>query len=205
MPVVVTRNLHVGLKLVNSAPFTAADVVLDPAYSSIAVASDVTFHLGPPLAVLLQSDAIADLAIPGLPPGTALLRSQTVAIPEPMRGRGGPQSRGKPGFQGVTRRTGPPCTPTFAMTDQKSQAVKGDALGRLIPLPGTGAVGLHRAEECAGCRHERSRGAPGKTGDETSERLQREHGQKGWLAAWDAMEEPAAAGRRQDEAPEEDT
>ncbi|KAK8066832.1 hypothetical protein PG997_013579 [Apiospora hydei] len=52
---VMTRNLHVGLKLVKGAPFTTA-----------AVAEDVTFHLGPTIAVLLQSDSIADLAIPGL-------------------------------------------------------------------------------------------------------------------------------------------
>ena len=121
MPVVVTRNLHVGLKLVNGAPFTAVDVVPGPVYASTAVASDVIFHLGPPLAVLLQSDAIAELAIPGLPPGTVMLRSQTVALPEAMRGKGGPRSSGKPGFQEVTHRTGPLCTPAFAVTDQKSQ------------------------------------------------------------------------------------
>jgi len=121
MPVVVTRNLHVGLKLVNGAPFKAMDVIPDPAYATIAVADDVTFHLGPPLAVLLQSDAIADLAIPGLPPGTMLLPSKTVAIPEAMRGKGGPRSRGKPGFRWVTHRTGPLCTPAFAMTDYIDQ------------------------------------------------------------------------------------
>ena len=129
MPVVVTRNLHVGLKIVNGAPFTAVDMVPDPAYATIAVADDVTFHLGPPLAVLLQSDAIGDVAIPGLPPGTILLGSKTVAIPDAMRGKGGPRSRGKPGFRWVTHRTGPLCTPAFAMTDQKSQGKQfGDVL-----------------------------------------------------------------------------
>ncbi|KAK8096383.1 uncharacterized protein PG998_014251 [Apiospora kogelbergensis] len=50
-----------------------------------------------------------------------LLPSKTVAIPDSMRGKGGPRSRGKPGFRWVTHRTRPLCTPAFAMTDQKSQ------------------------------------------------------------------------------------
>ena len=37
-----------------------------------------------------------------------------------MRGKG-TRSRGKLGFEFVTYRTGPLCTPAFAMTDQKSQ------------------------------------------------------------------------------------
>ncbi|KAI3570709.1 hypothetical protein IWW34DRAFT_774302 [Fusarium oxysporum f. sp. albedinis] len=37
-----------------------------------------------------------------------------------MRGKNS-RSRSKPGFQLVTHRTGPLCTPAFAMTDQKSQ------------------------------------------------------------------------------------
>ncbi len=41
-------------------------------------------------------------------------------IPDPMRGKD-PRLRGKPGFRWVTHRTGPLCTPAFAMTDQKSQ------------------------------------------------------------------------------------
>ncbi|KAK7928472.1 hypothetical protein PG985_005470 [Apiospora marii] len=43
-----------------------------------------------------------------------------------MRGKGGPRSRGKPGFRWVTHRTGPLCTPAFAMTDQKSQGKQFD-------------------------------------------------------------------------------
>lgn len=68
MPVVVTRNQLTGLKLVNGAPFRAVDIVPDLSFDTIALASDVTPHLGPPAAVLLQSDNIVELAIPGLPP-----------------------------------------------------------------------------------------------------------------------------------------
>ncbi|KAK3386497.1 hypothetical protein B0H63DRAFT_493305 [Podospora didyma] len=97
MPVVVTRN-----------------------QLNIALASDVTLHLAPPTGILLQSDDIADFAMPGLLKGTVLINSKTVAIPDSMRGKG-PRSRGKSAFGGVTHRTGPLCTPAFAMTDQKSQ------------------------------------------------------------------------------------
>ncbi|KAF6528270.1 hypothetical protein HZS61_008572 [Fusarium oxysporum f. sp. conglutinans] len=120
MPLVVTRNQLTGLKLVNGAPFKAVDIFPDHACSTIALASDVTLHLGPPAAVLLQSDDIADLAVPGLPKGTLLIKSKTVVIPDSMRGKNS-RSRSKPGFQLVTHRTGPLCTLAFAMTDQKSQ------------------------------------------------------------------------------------
>ncbi|KAG7000807.1 ATP-dependent DNA helicase PIF1 [Fusarium oxysporum f. sp. conglutinans] len=46
MPVVVTRNQLTGLKLVNGAPFKAVDIFPDLACSTIALASDVTLHLG---------------------------------------------------------------------------------------------------------------------------------------------------------------
>jgi ATP-dependent DNA helicase PIF1 len=72
------------------------------------------------LSVLLQSDDSAGLAIRGLPNGTILIKSKTVAIPSQMRGKEA-RSRGKAGFRWVTHRTGPLCTPAFAMTDQKSQ------------------------------------------------------------------------------------
>ncbi|EAQ86297.1 hypothetical protein CHGG_07550 [Chaetomium globosum CBS 148.51] len=97
IPVVVTRNQFVGLKVVNGAPFKAVDIFPDLAAGTIALASDVILHLGPPVAVLLQSDDSAGLAIPGLPNGTILIKSKTVAIPSQMRGKEG-RWRGKPGF-----------------------------------------------------------------------------------------------------------
>ncbi|EAQ90322.1 hypothetical protein CHGG_02257 [Chaetomium globosum CBS 148.51] len=100
MPVVVTRNQFVGLKVVNGAPFKAVDIFPDLACGTIALANDVTFHLGPPVAVLLQSDDSAGLAIPGLPNGTILVKSKTVAIPSQMRGKEG-RWRGKPGFRKI--------------------------------------------------------------------------------------------------------
>ncbi|EAQ87477.1 predicted protein [Chaetomium globosum CBS 148.51] len=89
MPVMVTQNQFIGLKVVNGAPFKAVDIFPDPAAGTIALASDVTLQLGPPVAVLLQSDDGADLAIPELPNGTILIKSNTVAIPTQMRAKEG--------------------------------------------------------------------------------------------------------------------
>jgi hypothetical protein len=87
MPVVVTRNQFVGLKVVNGAAFKAVDIFPDFASGTIALASDVTLYLGPPVAVLLQSDGNAGLAIPGLPNGMILIKSKTVAVPAHMQAR----------------------------------------------------------------------------------------------------------------------
>jgi hypothetical protein len=116
MPVVVTRNQLVGLKVVNGAPFKAVDIFPDLSAGTIALASDVTLHLGPPVAILLESDDSAGLVVPGLPNGTILIKSKTVAVPNHIRGREA-RSRGKLGFRWVTYRTGPLYTPAFAMTD----------------------------------------------------------------------------------------
>jgi hypothetical protein len=140
MPVVATRNQLTGLKLVNGAPFRAVDIVPDLSASTVALASDATLHLGPPMAALLQPDDIAGLAIPGLPNGTILIKSKTVAIPDHMRGKTS-RSRGKPGFRWVTHRTGPLCTPAFAMTDQKSQGKQfSDVLVNLKGVHGSGTA-----------------------------------------------------------------
>jgi len=223
MPVVVTRNQFVGLKVVNGAPFRAVDILPDLASSTIALASDVTLHLGPPAAVLLQSDDIADLAIPGLPSGTILIKSKTVAIPGHMRGKT-PRSRGKPGFRWVTHRTGPLCTPAFAMTDQKSQGRQfSDVLVNLKGVRGSGTatrpsfmslyVQLSRAEGWDGLHLFRkpSRGdfiepknvlaedmrsavlRLERLGDETGRRFKRDHNHEKWFGEWDAGLESAQA------------
>jgi len=53
MPVIVTRNQFTGLKLVNGAAFRAVEIFPDLSVGTIALASDATLHLGPPIAVLL--------------------------------------------------------------------------------------------------------------------------------------------------------
>jgi hypothetical protein len=223
MPVVVTRNQFVGLKVVNGAPFKAVDIFPDLASGTIALARDVTLHLGPPAAVLLQSDDSAGLAVPGLPNGTILIKSKTVAISSAMRGKDR-RSRGKPGFRWVTHRTGPLCTPAFAMTDQKSQGKQfSDVLVNLkgVHTSGTATrpsfmslyVQLSRAERWEGLHLFRkpARGdfiEPKKVldkemrdaivklerrGDETRRRFERDHRHMTWFQEWDAMPETTQA------------
>jgi hypothetical protein len=229
MPVVVTRNQFVGLKVVNGAPFQAVDIFPDLAVGSIALASDVTLHLGPPVAVLLESDASAGLAISGLPNGTILIKSKTVAIPNGMRGKDA-GSTGKPGFRWVTHRTGPLCTPAFAMTDQKSQGKQfSDVIVNLKGVHSSGTatrpsfmslyVQLSRAESWDGL-HLFRKPARGdfiepknvldkemreaivkleRRGDETRRRFEQDHRNEPWFREWDAMAEAAQATEAADE------
>jgi ATP-dependent DNA helicase PIF1 len=229
MPVVVTRNQFVGLKVVNGAPFKAVDISPDFASGTVALASDVTLHLGPPVAVLLQSDGSAGLAIPRLPNGTILIQSKTVAIPSAMRGKDR-RSRGKPGFRWVTHRTGPLCTPAFAMTDQKSQGKQfSEVLFNLKGVHGSGMatrpsfmslyVQLSRAERWEGLHLFRTpargdfiepknvldsdmRAAVVKLerrGDETRRRFERDHRHMTWFREWDSMAETVQATEATDE------
>ena len=229
MPVVVTRNQLIGLKLVNGAPFRAVDIFPDFSAGAIALASDTTLHVGPPVAVLLQSDDIADLAIPRLPQGTILIKIKTVAIPESMRGKK-TRSRGKPGFEWVTHRTGPLCTPAFAMTDQKSQGKQfPEVLLNLKGVHGSSTatkpsfmslyVQLSRAEKWEGLYLFR-KPARGdfiepknvldrdmrdavlkleRLGDETRRRFERDHRQEGWFQDWNAMPDSILASEFADE------
>jgi hypothetical protein len=223
IPVVVTRNQFVGLKVVNGAPFKAADIFPDLACGTIALASDVTLHLGPPVAVLRQSDDSAGLAIPGLPNGTILIRSKTVAIPSQMQGKEG-RSRGKPGFRWVTHRTGPLCTPAYAMTDQKSQGKQfSDVLFNLKGVRGGGTAtrpsfmslyvqlsraqnwdGLHLFREPARSDFIEPKNVLDKDmrdailklerrDEDTRRRFEREHSHKTWFQEWNAMAEAAQA------------
>ncbi|KAM4061813.1 PIF1-like helicase [Hirsutella rhossiliensis] len=64
MPVVVNKNIYIGLKVVNGADFTAVDVIIDPNHPGYCLADDVTIHFGPPLGILLQSEETKALAIP---------------------------------------------------------------------------------------------------------------------------------------------
>ncbi|KAK8093142.1 uncharacterized protein PG998_014543 [Apiospora kogelbergensis] len=197
IPVVVTRNLHVGLKLARPSPSFCSRTRSPPWLYRVC------------------------------PRGAMLLPSKTVAIPEAMRGKGGPRSRSKPGFRWVTHRTGPLCTPAFAMTDQKSQGKQyaNVLLNLKGSKPGTGQgegarpsfmslyVQLSRATQWEGLYlfREPARSdfiepknvldsdmreavaRPERQASETRARSRWEHGQRSWYAAWDATEEGATA------------
>ncbi|EAQ86879.1 hypothetical protein CHGG_08132 [Chaetomium globosum CBS 148.51] len=150
-----------------------------------------------------------DLAIPGLPNGTILIKSKTVAIPSQMRGKEG-RWRCKPGFRWVTHRTGPLCTPAFAMTDQKSQGKQFSDV--LVNLKGVHSSGTATRPsfmsldfiEPKDVLDKDMRNAIVKLeqrGKETRQRFEEDHKHESWLREWDAMPE---SGQGTETADEED-
>jgi hypothetical protein len=134
IPVVITKNTLIGLKVVNGAEFTAVDVIPNPAFPGYHLSDDITIHFGPPIALILQSEETRHLTIPGIPEGTILLKEIGAAVLKPT-----PSS-----FQFLSspcRRSGLPCTPAFALTDYKSQGrdfdnVMVELVGRKITTTG---------------------------------------------------------------------
>ncbi|KAK4097206.1 hypothetical protein N658DRAFT_569463 [Parathielavia hyrcaniae] len=186
MPVVVTRNQFIGLKVVNGAPFKAVDIFPDLSAGAIALASYVTLHLGPPVVVLLPSDDSAGLAIPGLPNGTILVRSGRVAA--------------LPGFRWVTHRTGPLCTAAFAMTDQKSQG-KSSFMSLYVQLSRAEKwSGLHLFRKPArGDFIEPKNVLDKDMKDAILKRFEQGHGHEAWFQECDATAESTQAAEGADE------
>ncbi|KAH7248159.1 hypothetical protein B0J15DRAFT_400634 [Fusarium solani] len=114
MPVVVNKNIYTGLKIVNGAEFTAADVIPGPKSPGYHLADDITIHFGPPLSILLQSRETKDLAVPALPTGTVLIR--------PLSHTLDPASSHFRFLSGKYTRRGLPVVPAFVLTDYKAQS-----------------------------------------------------------------------------------
>ncbi|EAQ93239.1 predicted protein [Chaetomium globosum CBS 148.51] len=164
---VVTRNQFVGLKVVNGAPFKTVDIFPDLAAGTIALASDVTLHLGPLVAVLLQSDDSAGPAIPGLPNGTILIKSKTVAIPSQMRGKEG-RWRGKPGFRWLSR------AESWDGLHLFRKPARGDFIEPKNVLDKDMREAIVKLE---------------RRGEETRRRFEQDHRHESWFQEWDAMPE----------------
>jgi hypothetical protein len=113
MPVVVNKNTYTGLKVVNGAEFTAADIIPDPKSPGYHLANDVTIHFGPPLGILLESQETKNLAIPALPTGTVLIRPITHTLD--------PANSHYRFLSGKCSRRGLPVVPAFVLTDYKAQ------------------------------------------------------------------------------------
>ncbi|KAG7408675.1 hypothetical protein Forpe1208_v012278 [Fusarium oxysporum f. sp. rapae] len=112
MPVVVNKNTHQGLKLVNGASYTAQHVILDKAHPGHQIDADTVLHFGPPAGILLGSETTRDFRFIGMPPGTILLTATSVKIE---------CQRKRPWQQVDVSRRGLPCAPAFACTDYKVQ------------------------------------------------------------------------------------
>ncbi|KAM4062523.1 ATP-dependent DNA helicase PIF1 [Hirsutella rhossiliensis] len=127
MPVVVNRNTHQGLKLVNGAGYTAAEVIVDKAHPGHRLSADMVIHFGPPAAIILGSETTKDFHFVGMPPGTILLTPMSVRIQ---------CHRKRPWQQNDVSRKGLPCAAAFACTDYK---VQGGTLERVaLELRGRG-------------------------------------------------------------------
>ncbi|KAH0538928.1 hypothetical protein FGG08_004519 [Glutinoglossum americanum] len=114
------------ISLVNSAVYTALEVILDQKYPGHRISADTILHFGPPAGILLASETTTDFRFVGMLPGTILLASMSSKI-ECVRKR--PWQRND-----VTRK-GLPCTAAFACTDYK---VQGRTLERVaLELRGT--------------------------------------------------------------------
>ncbi|KAM4063431.1 PIF1-like helicase [Hirsutella rhossiliensis] len=126
MPVVVNHNTHQGLKLVNGASYTAAEVIVDKVHPAHRISADMAIHFGPPAAIILGSETTKDFHFVGMPPGTILLTPMSVRIQ---------CHRKRPWQQKEVTRKGLPCAAAFACTDYK---VQGGTLERVaLELRGT--------------------------------------------------------------------
>ncbi|KAJ6437985.1 hypothetical protein O9K51_09407 [Purpureocillium lavendulum] len=112
MPVVVNRNTHQGLKLVNGAAYRAVEVIVDKSHPGYQVSAGITIHFGPPAGVILESGTTEEFHFVGMPPGTILLTPMSVSIP---------CQRKRPWQQNDVSRKGLPCAAAFACTDYKVQ------------------------------------------------------------------------------------
>src|SRR5436190_21106521 len=80
MPVVMNKNTHQGLKLVNGASYTVLDVIIDKVYPGHHILANTILHFGPPAGILLASKTTKDLHFIGMPPGTILLMPVSTKI-----------------------------------------------------------------------------------------------------------------------------
>jgi hypothetical protein len=126
MPVVINRNIHQGLKLVNGSNYKALEVIVDQAHPGHRISADTILHFGPPAGIILAAESTTDFNFVGMPAGTILLTPLSSKI-ECMRKR--------PWQQNDVTRRGLPCTAAFACTDYK---VQGRTLERVaLELRGT--------------------------------------------------------------------
>jgi len=114
MPLVVNKNIYTGLKVVNGSEFTATDIIPDAKYPGYHLADDITIHFGPPLAILLQSSETKDVAIPGLPLDTVLIRPISYSL--------SPTDRHFKFLSAKCTRRGLPAVSAFVITDYKAQS-----------------------------------------------------------------------------------
>ena len=109
MPMMVMKNIFQSLGVANGSVFTAMDVLPDPSSEQIELPGGVIIHSRPPICLLIMSESTKSIQLPGLDTGVVPL----LPISEPVT---------RQGRASYTWQTGLPCTPSFAITDYKSQS-----------------------------------------------------------------------------------
>lgn len=113
MRVVVNKNTHQGLKLVNGASYAALDIILDKAHPGHRINAETVLHFGPPAGIVVASETTRDFGFVGMPPGTILLTPISTKIE---------CQRKRPWQKSNVSRRGLPCAAAFACTDYKVQS-----------------------------------------------------------------------------------
>ncbi|KAJ4214841.1 hypothetical protein NW757_014714, partial [Fusarium falciforme] len=133
MPVVVTKNINPGLKLVNGAKYKALEVIPDSkSFPGYQLASNIILHFGPPAGIILSSESTKKFKFDNMPPGTVLLTPTSAQIPIEKKKR----AKKRPWQRHEVSRRGLPCTAAFACTDYK---IQGETLVEIaLELRGTG-------------------------------------------------------------------
>jgi hypothetical protein len=133
MPVVVTKNINPGLKLVNGAKYKALEVIPDSkSFPGYQLASNIILHFGPPAGIILSSESTKKFKFDDMPPGTVLLTPTSAQIPIEKKKR----AKKRPWQRHEVSRRGLPCTAAFACTDYK---IQGETLVEIaLELRGTG-------------------------------------------------------------------
>ncbi|KAH8752750.1 hypothetical protein F5883DRAFT_632941 [Diaporthe sp. PMI_573] len=133
MPVVVTKNINPGLKLVNGAKYKAVEVIPDSkSFPGYQLAPNIILHFGPPAGIILLSESTKKFKFDDMPPGTVLLTPTSAQIPIEKKKR----AKKRPWQRHEVSRRGLPCTAAFACTDYK---IQGETLVEIaLELRGTG-------------------------------------------------------------------
>ncbi|KAJ3497645.1 hypothetical protein NLG97_g1743 [Lecanicillium saksenae] len=80
MPIVVNRNTHQGLKLVNGSSYKLVEVILDKAYPGYCIDFGTVLYFGPPAGLLLVLETTGDFRFLGIPPTQGIAMCASVCL-----------------------------------------------------------------------------------------------------------------------------
>jgi hypothetical protein len=72
-PIITSENDHPELKHVNGSAFKSVAIIPDPRYPGYAISEQLTIHFGLPAGLVVTSQDIKGIQVPGLERGTLLI------------------------------------------------------------------------------------------------------------------------------------